>query len=198
MRKQCDQREQPQERRCGSPYRQLRPLLPLRLESEMPPHLLIGRLQSCQRMTNQERIFSGSAPRSVQRRAWVLNPPRGSRINTQRLFVPSAPLGGVTLQTEPGHSRRARPKLEKLKGCLHQQPHAHPTQPAALHEVLVSGTDRVSVDALVAAIFSPQRFSKVSSMPRMRGPSGTNASTSNPNQTLLASRINHIAWLRAR
>src|SRR5215211_779520 len=44
MRKQREQREQPQEHRCGSSYRQLRPL-PLRLESEMPSHLLEGHFQ---------------------------------------------------------------------------------------------------------------------------------------------------------
>src|SRR3712207_3077479 len=44
MRKQSQHREQPQERRGGSPYRQIRPL-PLRLESQMPTYLLEGHLQ---------------------------------------------------------------------------------------------------------------------------------------------------------
>src|SRR3712207_5754246 len=44
MRKQSDQREQSQESRCGSPYRQIRPL-PLGLEPEMPPCLLEGHFQ---------------------------------------------------------------------------------------------------------------------------------------------------------
>src|SRR5215217_697737 len=39
---------------------------------------------SCQRITNQQPIFCGSASRSVQRRAWGLNFPSGSRTNTQR------------------------------------------------------------------------------------------------------------------
>ena len=44
VRKQSDQREQSQESRCGSPYRQIRPL-PLGLEPEMPPCLLEGHFQ---------------------------------------------------------------------------------------------------------------------------------------------------------
>jgi hypothetical protein len=44
MRKQSDQREQSQQSRCGSPYRQIRPL-PLGLEPEMPPCLLEGHFQ---------------------------------------------------------------------------------------------------------------------------------------------------------
>src|SRR5918994_4938490 len=47
---------------------------------------------SCQRITNQERIFSGSASRSVHRRAWVLNPPSGSRIRTQRTGTANKPV----------------------------------------------------------------------------------------------------------
>jgi len=44
MRKQSDQREQSQENRCGSPYRQIR-ALPLGLEPEMPLCLLEGHFQ---------------------------------------------------------------------------------------------------------------------------------------------------------
>ncbi len=44
VRKQCDQRVQSQERRCGSPYGHLRPL-PLGFEAEMPAHLLEGHFQ---------------------------------------------------------------------------------------------------------------------------------------------------------
>src|SRR5918994_2273571 len=44
MCKQSDHREQSQQRRGGSPYRQLRPLS-LGLESEMPAHLLKGHLK---------------------------------------------------------------------------------------------------------------------------------------------------------
>src|SRR3712207_4067528 len=44
MRKQSDQREQSQQSRCGSPYRQIRPL-PLGLEPEMPPCLLKSNFQ---------------------------------------------------------------------------------------------------------------------------------------------------------
>jgi hypothetical protein len=38
---------------------------------------------SCQRITNQRTICSGSASRSVQRRAWALNSPSGSRTSAQ-------------------------------------------------------------------------------------------------------------------
>src|SRR5215210_3880569 len=44
IRKQGDQREQPQEGWCGSSDRQIRPL-PLRLKSQMPAHLLEGYFQ---------------------------------------------------------------------------------------------------------------------------------------------------------
>ena len=44
MCEQCDQREQTQQRRCGSPDRHLRPLT-LRLEAQVPMHLLEGHLQ---------------------------------------------------------------------------------------------------------------------------------------------------------
>src|SRR5215210_3544263 len=44
MRKQSHQREQPQQRRCGPSYRHIRPL-PLRLESQVPAHLLEGHFQ---------------------------------------------------------------------------------------------------------------------------------------------------------
>ena len=44
MGEQSDQREQPQQHWCGAPYRHIRPLT-LRLESEMPTHLLEGYFQ---------------------------------------------------------------------------------------------------------------------------------------------------------
>src|SRR5215208_4623732 len=47
---------------------------------------------SCQRITNQERIFCGSASRGVQRRAWVLNAPCGSRTKTQRRGTANKPV----------------------------------------------------------------------------------------------------------
>src|SRR5918994_1853523 len=47
---------------------------------------------SCQRITNQQTIFCGSASRSVHRRAWVLNSPSGSRIRTQRTGTPNKPV----------------------------------------------------------------------------------------------------------
>ncbi len=46
----------------------------------------------CQRLTNQERIFCGSASRSVHRRAWVLNSPLGSRTKTQRRGTANKPV----------------------------------------------------------------------------------------------------------
>src|SRR5215207_5495145 len=47
---------------------------------------------SCQRITNQQRIFCGSAPGSVQRRAWVLNSFCGSRTKTQRRGTANKPV----------------------------------------------------------------------------------------------------------
>jgi hypothetical protein len=47
---------------------------------------------NCQRITNQQTIFLGSAPRSVQRRAWALNAPWGSRISTQRTGTAGKPV----------------------------------------------------------------------------------------------------------
>src|SRR5829696_3309168 len=47
---------------------------------------------NCQRITNQRTICSGSASRSVQRRAWVLNAPSGSRIKTQRTGTANKPV----------------------------------------------------------------------------------------------------------
>src|SRR5215212_11437427 len=44
MGQQCDQREQTHQHRCGSPYRQFRPLA-LCLKSQMPTHLLEGYFQ---------------------------------------------------------------------------------------------------------------------------------------------------------
>src|SRR5215213_1850659 len=44
MREQSDHREQPQQCRCGPPYRHIRPLT-LRAESQMPAHLLEGYFQ---------------------------------------------------------------------------------------------------------------------------------------------------------
>src|SRR5215211_6021530 len=47
---------------------------------------------SCQRITNQRTIFCGSALRSVHRRAWVANPPSGSRTKTQRTGTANKPV----------------------------------------------------------------------------------------------------------
>src|SRR5215216_5918021 len=47
---------------------------------------------SCQRITNQQRIFCGSASRSVHRRAWVLKSPSGSRTKTQRTGTANKPV----------------------------------------------------------------------------------------------------------
>src|SRR5215217_4119250 len=47
---------------------------------------------NCQRITNQERIFCGSALRSVHRSACVLNSPLGSRISTQRTGTANKPV----------------------------------------------------------------------------------------------------------
>src|SRR5215216_3600750 len=47
---------------------------------------------SCQRITNQQRIFLGSASRSVHSSAWVLNPPSGSRMRTQRTGTANKPV----------------------------------------------------------------------------------------------------------
>src|SRR5215216_5929431 len=55
---------------------------------------------SCQRITNQQRIFCGSASRSVQRRAWVLKPPSGSRISTQRTGTANKPVEYQTALAE--------------------------------------------------------------------------------------------------
>ena len=47
---------------------------------------------SCQRITNQRTTCSGSASRSVHRRAWGSNPPSGSRIKTQRMGTAGKPV----------------------------------------------------------------------------------------------------------
>src|SRR5215207_4629886 len=47
---------------------------------------------SCQRITNQQRIFCGSASRFVHRRAWVLKSPSGSRTKTQRTGTAGNPV----------------------------------------------------------------------------------------------------------
>src|SRR3712207_5838947 len=91
MCKQRHQREQTQQRRGGPSYGQIRPL-PLRLEPEMPSHLLESYLQLPQRITNRETIFFGSALRSVRRKAWVLNSSCGSRTNTQRKGTANKPV----------------------------------------------------------------------------------------------------------
>ena len=50
----------------------------------------------------------------------------------------------------------------------------------------------------LAEIFFPRRLSNVSSMPKTSGPSGTKASTSSPNRTRLASRLDQTARLKTR
>src|SRR5918995_6588755 len=55
---------------------------------------------SCQRITNQQTIFCGSALRSVQKRAWVLNSPSGSRSNTQRKGTAGKPVEYQTAVAE--------------------------------------------------------------------------------------------------
>src|SRR5215218_8503438 len=55
---------------------------------------------SCQRITNQETIFCGSAPRSVHKRAWVLDWPCGSRTNTQRRGTANKPVEYHTAVSE--------------------------------------------------------------------------------------------------
>src|SRR5215218_954572 len=47
---------------------------------------------NCQRITNQLRISSGSASRSVHNRARVLNSPSGSRMRTQRTGTANKPV----------------------------------------------------------------------------------------------------------
>jgi hypothetical protein len=47
---------------------------------------------SCQRITYQRTICSGSASRSVHRRGWGLNRPSGSRIRTQRMGTAGKPV----------------------------------------------------------------------------------------------------------
>src|SRR5829696_548138 len=47
---------------------------------------------NCQRITNQERTFRGSALRFVHRRAWVLKSPSGSRTKTQRTGTAGNPV----------------------------------------------------------------------------------------------------------
>ena len=51
----------------------------LGLESQALAYLLKGALHLPERLMNQQMMRSGAARRSVQRSAWVLNSPWGSR-----------------------------------------------------------------------------------------------------------------------
>jgi hypothetical protein len=62
---------------------------------------------------------------------------------------------------EPGHREKARPRPARPKGSLHQQNHAHPPQSAALHEVFMSGTHRVAVDALGSNLLAPTSLQRL-------------------------------------
>src|SRR3712207_8449978 len=70
------------------------------------------------------------------------------------LLVTSAPRSGITLGRSQGTQEGQSPNARSPRD-LHQQHHAHPPQPAALHEVLVGGADRVSVDALGGDLLPP-------------------------------------------
>ena len=78
MGQQGDHREQSQQSRGGSSDRQLRPLC-LCVSNPRCLRASWKFTSSCQRITNQRTIRSGSASRSVQRRAWALNSPSRSR-----------------------------------------------------------------------------------------------------------------------
>jgi hypothetical protein len=62
---------------------------------------------SCQRITNHKMIFFGSASRSVHRSAWVLNPPWGSRIKTQRIGTANKPVEYQTAVAEETSTMRS-------------------------------------------------------------------------------------------
>src|SRR5215204_4066839 len=55
---------------------------------------------NCQRITYQLTIRSGSASRSVHRRAWGSNPPSGARIKTQRTGTAGKPVEYHTAVSE--------------------------------------------------------------------------------------------------
>src|SRR3712207_6487284 len=63
------------------------------------------------------------------------------------LLVTSAPRSGITLGRSQGTQEGQSPNARSPRD-LHQQHHAHPPQPTALHEVFVGGAHRIPVDAL--------------------------------------------------
>src|SRR5215212_1723570 len=114
------------------------------------------------------------------------------------LLVAPASLGGIALGRSQDREEGQGPHPRSPRDWHHQH-HAHPPQSAALHEGFMGGTDRVPVDTLGSNLLAPtslQRRSSVSSMPRMSGPSPTNASTSDPNKMRLTSRLDQLARLK--
>src|SRR5688572_9149506 len=69
---------------------------------------------NCQRITNHERIFLGSASRSVHSRAWVLNSPSGSRIKTQRTGTANKPVEYHTAVWEATSTMRSPLPYQQL------------------------------------------------------------------------------------
>src|SRR3712207_6514202 len=113
------------------------------------------------------------------------------------LLVASAPRSGITLGRSQGRKEGQSPNARSPRD-LHQQHHAHPPQPAALHEVLVGGADRVSVDALGRDLLPPPPLQGlVYSEDEWPFPD-ERFYVSNPNNMRLASRLDQLVRLRTR
>src|SRR5215212_14212 len=146
--------EQTQQHRCGPAYRQIRPL-PLCLDPERCRGASWKVVSICQRKTNQQTICSGSAPRSVHSKAWVLNSPCGSRTTTQRMATTGNPLCCTRAQfPKPPrryapHHRTSPPRWHLPKLC--SDPRRRPKDSASVHpsgavgpsaQFCVAGQDR--------------------------------------------------------
>src|SRR5829696_3537616 len=99
---------------------------------------------------------------------------------------------------EPGPRGRARPIPEKPKGHRPTASRKPILENAALHEVFVGGAHKVAVDAPGRNLLPVASLQGLVSRPRTSGPSPTNVSRSNPNNTRLASRPEQRARLRTR
>ena len=107
-----------------------------------------------------------------------------------QFLVPFAMLFGVALgvgqSTEEGQGLNPRsPRGTGLSSIMHTQRKAL----ALTKWPRLEREPKVAVDPPLARIFFPRRRSSVSSMPKTKGPSGTNASTSNLKSTQLASLL---------
>jgi hypothetical protein len=94
MRHERDQGEQSQEGRSGQEWYGQWPAPTTGVAFRRPDARGLGGrcLPSAGRRANQSRIWTGSASRSVQSRAWVANLPKGSRMSTHQMGTGTPPV----------------------------------------------------------------------------------------------------------